>query len=83
MNLRIPLDRVLPHKYAAVDLQLHDGSVVENVAIDAAGRILGKVVGGQDGIDESPFPFSQEDISAYRFQIGLAARLGIARWRKV
>ncbi len=83
MSLRIPLEKVLRHKYTAVDLQLRNGSVVENLAIDASGLILGKVVGGHDGIDGSPLPFGQKDIEAYRFRAGLAARLGVAKWRRV
>lgn len=81
MSLRIPLERISPDQFAAVDLQLLDGSVVENVAVDASGLVLGKVVGGQDGIDESPLPFKQEDIRAYRLRAGIMARLGLAKWR--
>jgi hypothetical protein len=83
MNLRIPIEKALAHKFAAVDLLLRDGSVIENLAVDASGQILGKVVGGQDGVDESPLPFGQQDIQAYRFRAGLAARLGIAKWRQL
>ena len=83
MSLRIPIGKALSHEYEAVDVQLRDGSVVENLAIDASGLILGKVVGGQDGLDESPLPFKQEDIEAYRFRAGLAARLGLAKWQRL
>ena len=83
MSLRLPIEKGLPHKYVAVDLQLRDGSVVENLAIDGSGLLLGKVVGGQDGIDQSPLPFKQGDIQAYRLRTGLAARLGVAKWRKL
>ena len=57
MSLRIPINNVFQRRHQSVDLQLRDGSVVENLAIDASGFILGKVVGGHDGIDESPLPF--------------------------
>jgi hypothetical protein len=80
MNLQIPLKKRLPHKFNAIDIKLRDGSVVENVAIDASGIILGKIVGGQDGIDDSPLPFRQGDIGAFRFRAGLGSRLGMARW---
>jgi hypothetical protein len=82
MNLRLPIDKTLPHNYEAVDVRLRDGSIVENLAIDASGLILGKVVGGHDGLDESPLPFKQEDIEAYRLRAGLAARLGLTKWRR-
>ena len=83
MSLRIPLSKELSHKYETVDVRLRDGSIVEDLAIDASGLILGKVVGGHDGLDESPLPFKQEDIEAYRFRAGLAARLGLAKWRRL
>ena len=83
MSLRIPVRKALSHKYEAVDVQLRDGSVVENLAIDASGLILGKVVGGQDGLDESPLPFKQEDIKAYRLRAGLVAWLGLAKWQRL
>jgi hypothetical protein len=68
-------------RYEAVDLQLRDGSVVENLAIDASGIILGKIVDGQDGIDESPLPFKQEDTRVFRFRAALGARLGMTHWQ--
>ena len=83
MSLRIPISKALSRKYEAVDVQLRDGSVVEKLAIDASGVILGKVVGGQDGLDESPLPFKQEDIEAYRFRSGLTAQLGLAKWQRL
>ncbi len=83
MSLRVPIDKRPSHEYAAVDVRLRDGSIVENLAIDASGLVLGKVVGGHDGLDESPLPFKQEDIEAYRFRAGLAARLGLAMWQRL
>jgi hypothetical protein len=81
MSLRIPISKARLHKYEIVDVQLRDGSIVENLAIDAFGLILGKVVGGHAGLDEAPLPFDQQDIAAYRFRAGLAARLGLAKWQ--
>jgi len=83
MNLRVPIDKPLSHEYESVDIELRDGSVVEKLAIDSSGLILGKVVGGHDGLDESPLPFNQEDIRAFRFRAGLAARIGLAKWRRL
>ena len=83
MSLHVPLEARLPHKYEAVDLRLRDGTVFENLAVDAVGSILGKVVGGQDGLDERPLPFKQEDVIAYRRRAGLAARFGLARWHRL
>jgi len=80
MSLWIPLTRTLPHDYEVIDVQLRNGSIVQHLAIDAAGIILGKVVGGHDGLDQSPLTFKQEEIQAYRFRAGLAARLGLAKW---
>jgi hypothetical protein len=81
MNLRIPINKALSRKYKTVDVLLCNGSVVQKLAIDASGIILGKVVGGQDGLDESPLPFKQGDIEAYRFRSGLRARFGLAKWQ--
>lgn len=83
MSLRIPISKALPYNFEAVDVLLRDGSVVEKLAIDASGLILGKIVGGQDGLDESPLPFKQEDIEAFRFRAGLRARLGLAKWQRL
>ena len=83
MNLRIFLDKAWPHKFVAIDLRLRDGSVIENLAVNSDGFILGKIIGGQDGIDESPLSFKQEDIQAFRLRSGLLARLRIATWRRV
>jgi hypothetical protein len=81
VTLRIPIKKVLAHQYEAVDVLLRDGSIVENLAIDRNGLVLGKIVGGQDGINESPLPFKQEEIKAYRFRAGLAAAFGAAKWK--
>ena len=81
MTLRIPIEKPLTHRYEGVDILLRDGSIVENLAIDSDGLVLGKIVGGQDGIDESPFPFKQEEIKAYRFRAGLAGVFGVAKWK--
>jgi hypothetical protein len=82
-TVRIPIQKTLAYKYTAIDLQLRDRSIVENFAVDRNGFILGKILGGRDRIDESPLPFQQEDIQAYRYRAGLAARLGIARWHNL
>lgn len=79
MNLRLPIGKVLSHKCEAVDVRLRDGSVVENPASNASGLILGSVVGGHYSLDESPLPFKQWDVEAYRFRAGLAAPLGLAK----
>ena len=81
MSLHIRLGKALSQKFGTVDVLLRDGSVVENLAIDSSGLILGKVVGGHDGLDESPQPFKQEEIKAFRFRSGLAARFGLAKWQ--
>lgn len=78
--MRIPIKKPIHEKAIVVDLKLRDGLVVDRIAIDANGEILGKVVGGQAGLDESPLPFCQDDVIAYRRR-GLAARLGIAPWQ--
>ena len=83
MRLRIPIGQPLSHKYEVVDVRLQDGSIVENLVIDSFGLILGKNVGGHDGVDESTLPFEQEDMGAYRFRAGLASRLGLAKWRRI
>ncbi len=83
MNLQIPLSRPLSHIFETVDVQLRDGSVVENLVVDANGVILGIAVGGQDGVDNSALPFKQDDIQAYRFRAGLGARLGMAQWQRL
>ncbi len=83
MSLRIPISRTRPHKYETVDVRLNSGSVLENLAIDSSGLILGKVVGGHTGLDESTLPFEQKDIEAYRFRAGFAARLGLAKWQRL
>lgn len=80
MTLRIPIKKSLARKYESVDVLLRDGSIVEKLAIDGNGLVLGKIVGGHDGIDESPLPFKQEEIKAYRFRAGLAAVFGVAKW---
>jgi hypothetical protein len=83
MTLRIPLAGPLRAEYVAVDVRLRDGSIVENLAIDSTGLILGKIVGGHDGVDGSPLPFKQEDMGDYRFRAGLASWFGLAKWRRV
>jgi hypothetical protein len=52
MALRIPSDKVAAYQFLSVDLRLRDGTVIEEVAVDSSGTILGKVVGGQTGIDD-------------------------------
>lgn len=83
MSLRIPLTSGLPHKFAGIDVRLRNGTIIENLAIDASGLILGKIVGGHDGIDDRPLPFQQEEIEAYRLQGGLKARLGLNKWHRI
>lgn len=83
MSLRIPINKSLHHQFETVDLLLSDGSTVENLAIDQSGALLGKVVGGHDGLDESPFPFKKNDIIAYRVCAGIAARLGLSKWNYI
>ena len=83
MKLRIPINRSLSHQFEAVDLLLSNGSTVENIAIDQSGTLLGKIVGGHDGLDESPFSFDLNHIVAYRFCAGIAARLGMAKWNYI
>ena len=51
----------------AVEVRLADGTVVRNILIDREGRILGRIVGGQTGVDED-VGFSQDDIKAARIQ---------------
>jgi len=81
-GIRVPLDQALSHRCTAIDLQLRDRSIVENLAIDADGIVLGKIVGGHDGVDETPLPFKQENIMRYRFR-ALAAQFGTAKWQKL
>jgi hypothetical protein len=80
MSLRVPIHKPLSHKYEAVDVRLGGGRIGENLAINSYGFIIGSIVGGHDGLDESPLPFKQENIEAHRFRAGLAGRLGPAKW---
>jgi len=77
--MRVSLKKPLKEKTIVVDLKLQDDSIVERIAVDTNGEIMGKVIGGHDGLDESPLPFRQEDIIAYRRR-GLAAKIGMAKW---
>ena len=70
MNLQIPLARKLPYKFEGVDILLRDGAIVENIAVDSEGNLLGRIVGGHDGIGESSIDFEQDDVVAYRFRRG-------------
>ena len=81
-KLRLHLAAKHPHRSSAVDVRLRDGTIVENLAVDETGLILGKVVGGQDGIDPRPLPFRQEEIEAYRRLGGFfATRFGLTKWQ--
>lgn len=81
MSMRVPILNHNSRNYSAVDVRLRDGSVLENIAIDGTGMILGRIIGGQDGLDERPLPFNQEEVAAYRLRAGFAARFGMAKWR--
>ena len=80
MTIRIPLFTKLSNQFECVDLLFSNGSIIENIAIDHSGLLLGTVAGGHDGLDESPFPFTLNDIVAYRRCASITARLGLSKW---
>jgi len=52
------------------------------IAIDATGKLLGKIVDGQQGLDE-PLRFTAQDIAASRPYWGFLSRCRIRRWHEV
>ena len=81
-TVKLPLQPQFKRKYSAVDIKLKDGREYPAIAIDRDGNLLGKIVGGQTGLDES-LPFTARDIAAYRPYWGLLAHLGFRRWNQL
>jgi hypothetical protein len=80
MNARINIKTPFKHRFSSADIKLKDGREFECIAVNQSGELLGRVVGGQTGIDEATLPFSSDEISAYRPYWGTLARLGLRRW---
>ena len=69
-----------PGRWAVEDVRMRDATIFEMIAVDPNGYLTGRIIGGHDGIDERPLPFSETDVEAYRYRGGIAYRLGMRKW---
>lgn len=70
-----------PTRFEVVHLRLQDGKIHRNYVVSENGIILGRIVGGHDGVDSTAIDFSSgDDIVAVRRGAGLIATLGLTRW---
>ena len=81
--LKLPIQPQFKRKFSAADIKLKDGTEHYLIAVDREGNLLGKIIGGHTGIDESPLSFTQRDIAAFRPYWGFLARVGIRRWTQI
>ena len=70
----------MDHVQQVVELKLRDGRILRPLVVDESGMLLGRVVGGQDGLVPLTENFETDDVIAVRRIDGLLRSLGLSRW---
>ena len=63
-----------------VYIRLYNGEVMRDLAVNEAGEITGKFVGGHSGIEASALGFQSSNIAAIQSRVGIGGQLGLRRW---
>ena len=72
---------LLPKKDDLIlDLAFSDGTILRSVLIAGDGRVVGQIVGGQDGLIPLDETYEVKFLTAVRRRDGLWRNLGLTKW---
>lgn len=70
----------MDHVQQVVEMKLRDGRILRPLLVDETGTLLGRVVGGQDGVVPITESLDGSDVIAIRRIDGMLRSLGLSSW---
>ncbi len=63
-----------------VAIRMDDGIVISRIYVNKRGEIMGRVVGGQDGLEDIDFDLRSSQIVGIRYLDGIWGAMRLTKW---